>query len=64
MKIKKICCIGAGYVGGPTMAIIAQKNPNVNFKFVLPRDQNKIHTINSNNVTGMYYEKFDPGMRS
>ena len=29
MKIKSICCIGAGYVGGPTMAVIAQKNPNV-----------------------------------
>tara|TARA_B100002051_G_C16703865_1_gene622556 strand:- start:198 stop:1628 length:1431 start_codon:yes stop_codon:yes gene_type:complete len=25
MKIKNICCIGAGYVGGPTMAIIANK---------------------------------------
>ena len=24
-KIKKICCIGAGYVGGPTMAVIADK---------------------------------------
>eukprot|EP00002_Diphylleia_rotans_P009238 TRINITY_DN1930_c0_g1_i1.p1 TRINITY_DN1930_c0_g1~~TRINITY_DN1930_c0_g1_i1.p1 ORF type:complete len:464 (-),score=115.32 TRINITY_DN1930_c0_g1_i1:789-2180(-) len=23
----KICCIGAGYVGGPTMAVIAQKCP-------------------------------------
>jgi len=21
MKVKKICCIGAGYVGGPTMAV-------------------------------------------
>jgi UDPglucose 6-dehydrogenase len=29
MKITKICCIGAGYVGGPTMAIIAQKCPNI-----------------------------------
>jgi len=28
-QIKKITCIGAGYVGGPTMAVIAQKNPNV-----------------------------------
>ncbi|MEM0967673.1 MAG: UDP-glucose 6-dehydrogenase [Verrucomicrobiota bacterium] len=26
---KKVCCIGAGYVGGPTMAVIAQKNPDV-----------------------------------
>ena len=29
MNIKSICCIGAGYVGGPTMAVIAQKNPNI-----------------------------------
>ncbi len=25
----KICCIGAGYVGGPTMAVIAQKAPSI-----------------------------------
>jgi UDPglucose 6-dehydrogenase len=29
MEITKICCIGAGYVGGPTMAIIAQKCPTI-----------------------------------
>ena len=29
MKIKKICCIGAGYVGGPTMAVIALKCPEI-----------------------------------
>jgi len=45
------------------MTYIAQKNPNINFKFVLPRSQRKIHTINSNNVTGMYYENFDPEMK-
>lgn len=28
-SIKSICCIGAGYVGGPTMAVIAQKCPNI-----------------------------------
>ncbi|MFW5663570.1 MAG: UDP-glucose 6-dehydrogenase [bacterium] len=27
--IKNICCIGAGYVGGPTMAVIAQKCPDI-----------------------------------
>ena len=27
--IKSICCIGAGYVGGPTMAVIAQKCPDI-----------------------------------
>jgi len=29
MKIKNICCIGAGYVGGPTMSVIALKNPQI-----------------------------------
>lgn len=29
MKITKICCIGAGYVGGPTMAVIALKCPHI-----------------------------------
>jgi UDP-N-acetyl-D-mannosaminuronate dehydrogenase len=25
----QICCIGAGYVGGPTMAVIAKKCPTI-----------------------------------
>lgn len=29
MRIKNICCIGAGYVGGPTMAIIAKQCPDI-----------------------------------
>ena len=29
MQIKNICCIGAGYVGGPTMAVIALKCPEI-----------------------------------
>lgn len=29
IRIKKICCIGAGYVGGPTSAVIASKNPDI-----------------------------------
>lgn len=29
MKITNVCCIGAGYVGGPTMAVIAQKCPHI-----------------------------------
>ena len=29
MKVKNICCIGAGYVGGPTMAVIALKSPGI-----------------------------------
>jgi hypothetical protein len=27
--ITKICCMGAGYVGGPTMAVIAKQCPKV-----------------------------------
>lgn len=33
-EIKKICCIGAGYVGGPTCAVIAQQNPEINVTVV------------------------------
>lgn len=29
MKVRSICCIGAGYVGGPTMAVIALKCPDI-----------------------------------
>ena len=34
MEIKNICCIGAGYVGGPTMAVIALKNPHLKITIV------------------------------
>jgi UDPglucose 6-dehydrogenase len=27
--IKNICCIGAGYVGGPTMTVIASQSPEI-----------------------------------
>jgi len=29
MSIRTICCIGAGYVGGPTMAVIADRCPGI-----------------------------------
>ena len=34
MEVKNICCIGAGYVGGPTMAVIALKCPQINVTVV------------------------------
>ena len=34
MEVKNICCIGAGYVGGPTMAVIALKCPHINVTVV------------------------------
>ncbi len=33
-KIKNICCIGAGYVGGPTMAVVAAKCPDIKVTIV------------------------------
>lgn len=29
MEVQRICCIGAGYVGGPTCSVIAQMCPEV-----------------------------------
>jgi len=33
-QIKKICCIGAGYVGGPTMSVIAKQCPDIQITLV------------------------------
>ena len=45
MKIKTICCIGAGYVGGPTMAVIAKKCPDIKITLV-DINQEKINAWN------------------
>ncbi|MDC0879648.1 nucleotide sugar dehydrogenase [Flavobacteriaceae bacterium] len=45
MEIKDICCIGAGYVGGPTMAVIALKCPHINVT-VVDANQDKIKAWN------------------
>ena len=34
IRVNKICCIGAGYVGGPTMATIALKCPHIQVTIV------------------------------
>ena len=59
MKIKNICCIGAGYVGGPTMAIIAQKNPNINIT-VVDINEKRIAAWNSDNLNEL--PVYEPGM--
>ena len=59
MKIKNICCIGAGYVGGPTMSIIAQKNPEIIVN-VVDMNMNKIGLVFSHVfVRGEEKYKFD-----
>lgn len=59
MIIKNICCIGAGYVGGPTMAVIAKQCPSVKVTIV---DINKarIEAWNSNDFDKL--PVFEPGL--
>lgn len=59
MIIKSICCIGAGYVGGPTMAVIAKQCPNIKVTIV---DINvaRITAWNSNNFDEL--PVFEPGL--
>ena len=46
MTIDTICCIGAGYVGGPTMAMIAYKCPHIKV-VVVDINQSRIDAWNS-----------------
>lgn len=59
MKIKSICCIGAGYVGGPTMSIIAQKNPDIKVTVV---DLNSERISNWNNKDLSKLPIYEPGL--
>ncbi len=46
---RDIACIGAGYIGGPTMAVIAQKNPDRKV-FVVDISQERIDAWNSDTL--------------
>ena len=50
LKINNICCIGAGYVGGPTMAVIADKCPQIQVDIV-DMNQERIKAWNSDDLT-------------
>lgn len=45
----KICCIGAGYVGGPTMAMIAKQCPDIDVH-VVDHNQSRIDQWNSDEL--------------
>jgi len=60
LKIKKICCIGAGYVGGPTMAVIADKCPHINVT-VIDKDSSRIEMWNDNNLDKLPI--YEPGLK-
>lgn len=59
MKVNKICCIGAGYVGGPTMAVIADKNPNLKVT-VVDINEARIAAWNDDNLDNL--PVFEPGL--
>lgn len=59
MKITKICCIGAGYVGGPTMAVIAQKCPQIQVT-VVDLNAERIAAWNDENVDNIPI--YEPGL--
>ena len=57
MKIKSICCLGAGYVGGPTMAMIAHKCPDIQVT-VCDMNQARIDAWNSDTLP-----VYEPGLK-
>ena len=57
--IKNICCIGAGYVGGPTMAVIAQKCPHIKVT-VVDLNQDRINAWNHEDLSLLPI--YEPGL--
>ena len=58
-KITNICCIGAGYVGGPTMSVIAQKCPHIKVT-VVDLNEERIADWNNEDVTNIPI--YEPGL--
>ena len=59
-KINSICCIGAGYVGGPTMAVIAKNCPDIKIT-VVDLNQERINLWNSDDLS--LIPIFEPGLQ-
>ena len=59
IKVRIICCIGAGYVGGPTMSVIADKCPEIEVKVV---DINKERITAWNDTDLNKLPIFEPGL--
>ena len=58
-KIESICCIGAGYVGGPSMAVIAEKCPEIKVN-VIDINEKRIERWNSNDLKELPI--YEPGL--
>ena len=59
MSTKSICCIGAGYVGGPTMSVIALKCPEIKVT-VVDINEKRIAAWNSDNLDEL--PVYEPGL--
>ena len=59
MKVKNICCIGAGYVGGPTMAVIAKHCPDIQVN-VVDINEERIKKWNDNDFSNLPI--YEPGL--
>ena len=59
-RVKRICCIGAGYVGGPTMAVIAHKCPHIKVN-VVDNNENKISQWNDADLNNL--PVYEPGLQ-
>ena len=59
-KIKNICCIGAGYVGGPTMAVIAKNCPNIQVS-VVDINEERIALWNEKDLNKL--PVYEPGLK-
>ncbi len=60
VEVKTICCIGAGYVGGPTMAVIADK---CKYLKVIVVDLNKVKIDSWNNADLTKLPVYEPGLK-
>ena len=58
-SISHICCIGAGYVGGPTMSVIAQKCPHITVT-VVDINEKRIAAWNDENFDNLPI--YEPGL--
>ncbi|WP_111308304.1 UDP-glucose 6-dehydrogenase [Confluentibacter sediminis] len=59
MTIKNICCLGAGYVGGPTMSVIALKCPEIKVT-VVDLNEARIAAWNDENLENLPI--YEPGL--
>ena len=59
VPVRRICCIGAGYVGGPTMAVIADRCPDLQVT-VVDLNEQRIAAWNDSDLSKL--PVYEPGL--